>query len=203
MILHLQLLLFIAPVLLLGIIAQVMVNSAYSDSQRIPSKLSGFAAARCLLDSAGLHNIGIEQTPGHLSDHYEPRSKVLKLSGDVYHGRSMASVGIAVHEAGHAMQDAGGYAPLVIRNVAVPAANFGGSAVMILLILGVFFRPLLLFGIILFSAVIFFQVINLPVEFNASSRAKQQLADLGIVHEQDMRYVNRLLTMWPLRCRLS
>jgi len=194
MIFDFHLLLFIAPALLLGIIAQVMIKSAYASSQRIPAGMSGFAAARRLLDSAGLQNVGIEQTPGHLSDHYDPRSKVLRLSGDVYHGRSMASVGVAAHEAGHAIQDARGYAPLVIRNAAVPAANFGSSAGMILLILGVFFTPLLLFGIILFSAVVFFQVVNLPVEFNASSRAKRQLADLGIVHPRDMRHVSRVLT---------
>ncbi len=191
-----HLLLFIAPALLLGIIAQVMVKSAYANSKRIPASMSGFAAARRLLDSAGLQNVGIEQTPGHLSDHYDPRSKVLRLSNEVYHGRSMASVGIAAHEAGHAIQDARGYAPLVIRNAAVPAASFGSSAGMILLVLGVIFDwgPLLLFGIILFGAVVFFQVVNLPVEFNASSRAKRQLADQGIVHPQDMRYVNRVLT---------
>lgn len=190
-----QLLIFIAPALLLGIVAQVMIKSAYASSQRIPAGMSGFAAARRLLDSAGLHNVGIEQTPGHLSDHYDPRSKVLRLSGDVYHGRSMASVGVAAHEAGHAIQDAHGYAPLVIRNAAVPAANFGSSAGMIMLVLGVIFGwgPLLFFGIVLFSCVVFFQVVNLPVEFNASSRAKRQLADLGIVHEQDMRYVNSVL----------
>ena len=88
---------------------------------------------------SGLQNVGIEQTPGHLSDHYDPRSKVLRLSGDVYHGRSMASVGVAAHEAGHAIQDAHGYAPLIIRNAAVPAANFGSSAGMIMLVLGVIF----------------------------------------------------------------
>ena len=190
-----RLLIFIAPALLLGLIAQMMVRSAYSKGSEVAAKMSGFAAARRVLDSAGLHEVGIEQVPGHLSDHYDPRAKVLRLSGDVYHGRSMASVGIAAHEAGHAIQDAQRYMPLVVRNAAVPAASFGSNAGIILLMLGVIFNlgPLLLFGIILFSAVVFFQLVNLPVEFDASSRAKRQLVDLGIVRDQEMQYVNRVL----------
>lgn len=189
-----RLLLFIAPAFLLGIIAQFWMKSAYARSRQIAAGMSGFAAARRLLDSAGLHSVGIEQTPGHLSDHYDPRQKVLRLSGDVYHGRSMASVGIAAHEAGHAIQDARRYVPLVIRNAAVPAASFGSSAGMLLLMLGIFFQPLLLLGIILFSAVVFFQVINLPVEFNASARAKRQLVEQGIVRDQDMPYIRPVLS---------
>jgi Zn-dependent membrane protease YugP len=194
MFLDFRLLLFIAPALLLGILAQFWVKSAYARAQQIAAGMSGFAAARRLLDSAGLHKVGIEQTPGYLSDHYDPRHKVLRLSGDVYHGRSMAAVGIAAHEAGHAIQDARKYAPLVIRNAAVPAASFGSSAGMLLLMLGLFFRPLLFVGIILFAAVVFFQVINLPVEFNASRRAKRQLVDQGIVRDQDMSHVSRVLS---------
>ncbi|MBC8873100.1 MAG: zinc metallopeptidase [Planctomycetes bacterium] len=190
------LLLFISPALLLGIVAQIWVKSAYAQSRQVPAGMSGFAAARRLLDSAGLKNVGIEQTPGYLSDHYDPRHKMLRLSNDVYHGRSMASVGIAAHEAGHAIQDAHRYAPLVIRNAAVPAAGFGSNAGMMLLILGAIFnlKPLLLFGIVLFSVVVIFQVVNLPVEFNASARAKRQLAGLGIVRDQDMSHVNRVLS---------
>jgi len=190
------LLLFISPAILLGIVAQIWVKSAYARSRQVPAGMSGFAAARRLLDSAGLKNVGIEQTPGYLSDHYDPRHKMLRLSNDVYHGRSMASVGIAAHEAGHAIQDAHRYAPLVIRNAAVPAAGFGSNAGMMLLILGAIFnlKPLLLFGIVLFSVVVIFQVVNLPVEFNASARAKRQLANLGIVHDQDMSHVNRVLS---------
>jgi len=189
-----RLLIFIAPALLLGLFAQFWVKSAYAQAKRIAAGMSGFAAARRLLDSAGLHNVGIEQTPGQLSDHYDPRQKVLRLSGDVYHGRSMASVGIAAHEAGHAIQDARNYAPLVIRNAAVPVASFGSSAGMLLLMLGVVFRPLLLVGIVLFSAVVIFQIVNLPVEFNASARAKRQLVDQGIVRAQEMTHVNRVLS---------
>jgi Zn-dependent membrane protease YugP len=190
------LLIFVAPALLLGIVAQMMVSSAYARARQVPARSSGFQAARRLLDSAGLYNVGIEQTPGHLSDHYDPRHKVLRLSADVYHGRSLAAVGIAAHEAGHALQDAQGYLPLVVRNAAVPAASFGSSAGMLLLMLGVILNwtPLLLLGIALFSCVVFFQVVNLPVEFNASSRAKEQIVSLGIVDAHELPYVRKVLT---------
>lgn len=195
MIFDLGLLLFIAPALILGVIAQLWVRSAYSSASQVGTQLSGFAAARRILDSAGLQDVGIEQVPGHLSDHYDPRAKVLRLSGDVYHGRSTAAVGIAAHEAGHALQDARGYVPLVIRNAAVPMASFGSGAGMFLLVLGLIFRLdfLLLFGIILFAGVVFFQVVNLPVEFNASSRAKAELLQLGIIDNQGLPYVRRVL----------
>ena len=192
---NLELLLFTAPALILAFIAQMMVSSAYSRGQQIAAKMSGFAAARHILDAAGLYNVGIEAVPGHLSDHYDPRDKVLRLSGDVYHGRSLAAVGIAAHEAGHAIQDAHGYLPLVIRNFAVPAAGFGSNAGMLLMIGGLIFNVqwLLLIGIMLFSCVVFFQVINLPVEFNATSRAKQLLVELGIVDAYEMGPVKSVL----------
>ena len=192
---NLELLLFTAPALILSFIAQMMVSSAYSRGQQIAAKLSGFAAARHILDAAGLQNVGIEAVPGHLSDHYDPRDKVLRLSGDVYHGRSLAAVGIAAHEAGHAIQDAHGYLPLVIRNFAVPAASFGSNAGILLMIGGLIFNVswLLGVGIMLFSCVVFFQLINLPVEFNASSRAKTLLVTEGIVNQYDMGPVNNVL----------
>ena len=188
-------LLFLAPAFLLTVLAQWMVHSAYAKAQNIAARMSGFAAARHILDAAGLSNVAIEQVPGRLSDHYDSRHKVLRLSGDVYHGRSMAAVGIAAHEAGHAVQDARGYVPLVIRNAAVPAASFGSSAGIWLIILGILFnlQPLLLFGIILFACVVFFQVINLPVEFNASSRAKVLLVETGIVNGHELTHVNKVL----------
>jgi len=189
------LLLFIAPAFILAMIAQWWVHSAYAKGQNAPASMSGFMAARRILDAAGLQKVAIESIPGQLSDHYDPRDKVLRLSSDNYHGRNLAAVGIAAHEAGHAVQDAVGYLPLVVRNLAVPAANFGSSAAMFLLVLGVIFnfKWLLLLGIILFSAVVFFQVINLPVEFNASSRAKALLVEEGIVHQFDMGPVNNVL----------
>jgi Zn-dependent membrane protease YugP len=192
---NLGLLLFTAPALLLAMFAQWRISSAYARGSQMPAKMSGFSAARRILDGAGLTNVDVEPTPGHLTDHYDPRAKVLRLSADVFHGRSLSAVGIAAHEAGHAIQDAVGYMPLVIRNLAVPAASFGSSAGMILLMLGLLlnFSWLLLFGIVLFSAVVVFQVINLPVEFNASSRAKLLLVDQGIVDDQEMGPVKSVL----------
>jgi uncharacterized protein len=188
-------LLFIAPAFILAMIAQWWVHSAYVKGQNAPASMSGFMAARRILDAAGLQKVDIEAIPGQMSDHYDPRHKVLRLSGDVYHGRTLTAVGIAAHEAGHAVQDAVGYLPLVVRNLAVPAANFGSSASMLMLILGIVlnWKFLLLLGIITFSAVVFFQVINLPVEFNASSRAKALLVEEGIVHQFDMGPVNNVL----------
>jgi len=188
--------LIVGPAILLALWAQLMVKSAYARAQQQPAPLSGAAAARHVLDSAGLHNVDIEMTPGHLSDHYDPRHKVLRLSQEVYQSRSLAAVGIAAHEAGHAIQDARNYAPLVIRNMAVPAAGFGSGVGWMLAVVGLIFtyQPLLLAGILLFSAVVFFQVVNLPVEFNASSRAKEQLAVLGIVGPNEMPYVRKVLS---------
>ncbi len=190
-----HLLLFIAPALILGFIAQILVQSTYSRSKQVGARMSGYAAARHVLDGSGLYDVEIEQIPGHLSDHYDPRHKVLRLSPDVYHGRNMSAVGIAAHEAGHALQDAKRYAPLVIRNAAVPAANFGSSAGILLAALGMFLRmePLLLIGIVVFAGVVFFQVVNLPVEFNASTRAKRQLVDLGIIDQEELPYVRKVL----------
>jgi len=188
-------LLFIAPAFLLGLWAQFKVRSTYAAAQRQPAPLSGSAAARHILDSAGLDNVAIEQVPGHLSDHYDPRAKVLRLSPEVYGSRTLAAVGIAAHEAGHAIQDARNYAPLVIRNMAVSTAGFGSNIGMLLLVLGfVMSIPALLWaGIGLFSCFVFFQVVNLPVEFDASARAKQQLAALSIVDDQGMVYVRKVL----------
>lgn len=188
-------LLFIAPALILAFIAQWWVKSAYAKGLDAPASMSGFMAARQILDAAGLQKVAIEAIPGQMSDHYDPRDKVLRLSDDVYHGRTLTAVGIAAHEAGHAVQDAVGYLPLVVRNLAVPAANFGSGASMFMLILGVAlnWKFLLLLGIVTFSAVVFFQVINLPVEFNASSRAKALLVEEGIVHQFDMGPVNNVL----------
>jgi Zn-dependent membrane protease YugP len=187
--------LFIAPALILGLWAQYRIRSTYSAAGKVPASLSGAAAARHILDSAGLENVAIEQIPGHLSDHYDPRDKVLRLSPEVYQSRSLAAVGIAAHEAGHALQDADQYAPLVVRNAAVPVAGFGSNAGLLLLILGLIMnvQPIIWFGIALFAAVVVFQLVNLPVEFNASNRAKALLVSHGIVHEQEMPYVNKVL----------
>ena len=188
--------LIIAPAILLAIWAQFRVRATYAHAQRIPARLSGAAAARFLLDSAGLSGVAIEPVRGHLSDHYDPRDKVLRLSEGVYGSRSMAAVGIAAHEAGHAIQDANQYAPLVIRNAAVPVAGFGGSISIPLIVIGFLFTHLsflLWVGIALFAGVVFFQLVNLPVEFDASARAKRLLVEHGIVDAQEMSYVNGVL----------
>jgi Zn-dependent membrane protease YugP len=188
--------LFIAPALILGLWAQMRIRWTYSAAQKMPAPLSGAAAARHILDSAGLNNVAIEMVPGHLSDHYDPRDKVLRLSEEVYQSRSLAAVGIAAHESGHAIQDARSYAPLVIRNAAVPIAGFGSNMAFILVILGAVVSSLSFLipvGIALFSAFVFFQVVNLPVEFNASSRAKAVLVDLGIISRDELYYVKKVL----------
>lgn len=195
---------YLAPALLLGMWAQFRVKSAYASAAQVAAPLSGAAAARHVLDSAGLNQVGIEQIGGQLTDHYDPSHRVLRLSHHVFNDRSMAAVGIAAHEAGHAIQHARHYAPLVVRNLAVPAANFGSGLSTILLIAGLVMSmaapslreisALLLWGGIgLFGAVVFFQLVNLPVEFDASNRAKAELVSLGIVDAGEMGYVNKVL----------
>jgi Zn-dependent membrane protease YugP len=192
---------YIAPALLLAFWAQMRVKSTFAQASQVPTPLSGAAAARHILDSAGLQNVGVEQVPGHLTDHYDPRDKVLRLSQDVYGARTTAAVGIAAHEAGHALQDAKRYAPLVIRNAAVPVANFGGSMSTLLIMAGIGMlyagiasgQFMMTLGIAAFACVVVFQLVNLPVEFDASNRAKRLLVDHGIVGQNDMVYVNKVL----------
>ena len=186
---------FIAPAILLALWAQIRVKSAYASAQQQPAPLSGAAAARHILDQAGLQSVGIDMVPGQLTDHYDPRDKTLHLSPAVYQSRTLAAVGIAAHESGHALQDAKHYAPLVVRNAVVPVAGFGSNISIWLIILGAIFamKPLVLAGIFLFGAVVFFQVVNLPVEFDASARAKVELVELGIVPAEQMTYVNSVL----------
>ncbi len=190
-----------APAFILAMWAQHRVKTAYGEASRMPARLSGAAAARYILDSAGLQNVNIEQTPGHLSDHYDPRENVLRLSADVYRGQNQAAVGIAAHEAGHAIQKSRNYLPLVLRNLAVPAACFGSRGAIFILFGGFFLsgvsEPLggmmMDFALLLFGAVVVFQVVNLPVEFDASNRAKAELVNLNIVSAGEMTGVNRVL----------
>jgi hypothetical protein len=193
--------LFILPPLLLGLFAQWRVKSTFASMSEVPARMSGAQAARQMLDSAGLHGVGIEQVAGHLSDHYDPSAKVLRLSPEVYGGRSMAALGVACHEAGHAFQDAKGYAPLTVRNMAVPAANFGSNIGVTMATIGVFLsyqapsigNLLLLLGIILFAGVVFFQVVNLPVEFDASSRAREHLVSANLISANEEQFVAKVL----------
>lgn len=188
-------LMMVLPALALALWAQARVSSTYARASRVPAQMSGAQAARRILDSDGLYDVGIEPIPGHLSDHYDPRHNVLRLSQDVYHGRTQAAVGIAAHEAGHALQKAHNYAPLVIRSAAVPIASFGSSGGIMMAVLGFVLGigPLVYAGIALFGGVVFFQVVNLPVEFNASSRAKALLVEQGIVSPVEMEHVNKVL----------
>ena len=198
----LGLIIVLVPAMLLAMAAQWMVKSAYARMSQVRASMTGFQAARRILDHYGLHDVNIQQIPGELSDHYDPTQKVLRLSPGVYQGNSMASVGIAAHEVGHAIQDAKRYAPLVVRNMAVPAANFGSGLGSILMMAGLamtfsalapFGKFVLLGGIVCFAGVVFFQVVNLPVEFDASSRAKTELINLGIVSGNEIHYVSKVL----------
>lgn len=188
-------LLFLAPAILLMAWAQMRVRSAYGHAMQMPAPLSGAAAARYILDQAGCNKVAIEEIPGHLSDHYDPHHKVLRLSSEVYNSRSMAAVGIAAHEAGHAMQDAHGYLPLMVRNAAVPAATWGPILSMVLLMVGMLMGSphVILLGIAAFGGLLLFQLVNLPVEFDASDRAKHVLNELQIVDHQGALAVRGVL----------
>jgi len=191
-------LLLLAPALILAGIAQMRVRSAYAKASRVPasSGLTGAQAARDILDRNALRNVRIEQSHGTLSDHYDPRQKVLRLSQDVYHGRSLAALGIAAHEAGHALQDAKGYTPLKIRNGIVPLASVGGNGAMLLFFLGLImnFTGLIYVAIALFSGVVLFQLVNLPVEFDASNRARRILAGTGMIAPREEGQVRKVLS---------
>jgi len=186
----------VGPALILGIIAQIWVQAAYRRAREVPAPMSGAEVARVILNAWGLHNVKVERVGGFLEDHYDPRTQVIRLSPEVYGSRSVAAMGIAAHEVGHALQHAEGYAPLAVRNAAVGIANLGSGAGLWLLILGIVFSiPVLAWvGVILFAGTVFFQLVNLPVEFNASARAKAVLAQLGIVDQRSVSLVNSVLT---------
>lgn len=186
---------YLAPAMVLMMWAQHRVKAAYTHGLRVPAPLSGAAAARHILDVSGLSDVHVEQTPGRLSDHYDPRQRVLRLSPEVYGTRTAAAVGIAAHEAGHALQHATRYAPLVVRNLAVPAATWGPNLAIVLLIIGGMMRStaLIWLGIGGFGAVLFFQLVNLPVEFDASNRAKRLLSEMGIVDATGAAAVRKVL----------
>jgi Zn-dependent membrane protease YugP len=173
--------------LVLGLITQGWINSAYRRWSRVPlmTGKSGAEVARTMLDSHGLSSVAIEQVGGNLTDHYDPRSRVLRLSSAVYSGRSVASAGVAAHEAGHAVQHAEAYAPAAIRQTLVPAANIGSQMSWVLIMLGFFlnFSGLILVGALVFGFAVLFQLVTLPVEFDASRRAVATLS-AGLPPEQ-------------------
>ncbi len=185
----------IAPAIMLAMWAQWRVRASFAAASQEPAPLTGAAAARYILDSAGATDVEIEAVPGTLTDHYDPQKKVLRLSSEVFDKRSLAAVGIAAHEAGHALQDAQGYSLMAVRNAAVGVANVGSSLGLFVFIIGLAMalKPVAWIGLALFGAVVFFQLVNLPVEFDASNRAKAQLVSLGIVPAAEMPAVNGVL----------
>jgi Zn-dependent membrane protease YugP len=188
-------LIFISPALLLMMWAQWRVKSAYGRGMQMPAPLSGGAAARYILDQAGLQDVAIQPTQGYLSDHYDPHQRTVNLSAEVYHTQSLTAVGIAAHEVGHAIQHARGYLPLVIRNAAVPAATYGPVLFTILVIAGMIlsFPKLILLGLFAYGGLLVFELINLPVEFDASNRAKRVLSELNIVDGEGALVVRDVL----------
>jgi uncharacterized protein len=191
-------LLFMAPVMLLAIWAQMKVSSAFAKYSKMENsrRMTGAEAAADMLARAGVPGLPIEQTEGFLSDHYDPRNRTLYLSPKVFSGRSVAAVGVACHEAGHALQHAQAYPFMGIRSAIVPVASFGSQFAFILIFLGLIINMLGIaaIGVILFGAVVLFQLVNLPVEYNASSRAKAALIQGGVVtYPEEVEGVNKVL----------
>lgn len=191
--------LLLIPALILTLYAQNKVRGAYAKYSRVPSArgISGAQVARTLLDNSGLDGVGVEMVAGNLTDHYDPRAEVVRLSQQVYQGNSLAALGIAAHETGHALQHASGYFALSFRNNLFPVARLGSSLAMPLFLIGFIFGNtvgiLMDIGILLFVFAVIFQVITLPVEFNASSRAVGMLLDGGIISASEESGVKRVL----------
>ncbi len=179
-------------ILLIPLFAQMKVRSAYSKYSQVysTSGMTGAQVARRVLDANGLYDVAVEETPGHLSDHYDPRTKTVRLSTNNYYGQSVAGTAVAAHEVGHAIQDAKNYSFMRVRHTLVPVANFGSNMSWIFVMIGMFagLSNMLLLGIVLMAAGVLFQVVTLPVEFDASSRAMKQISSLGIVsHSEEVQ----------------
>ena len=190
----------VIPGLILGIYAQIKLSAAYNKYVRVPiqSGMSGAEAAREILDRAGLNNVPVEEIGGHLTDHYDPTKKALFLSSENFQGRSIAAVGVAAHETGHALQHQAAYAPLTLRMMMVPATQFASTASVGLFFLGMILggslsSKLLWIAVALFTVITLFNLITLPVEFDASRRAKEQLFRLGLVHSDESTAVSKVL----------
>jgi Zn-dependent membrane protease YugP len=187
----------VSPALILAIFATILTQSTFSKFSKIraSSGMTGAEAAYRLLEREGIGNVSIEQTNGFLSDHYDPISRKLRLSSKVYNSQSLAAIGVACHEAGHAIQHAKNYLPLYIRSFMVPAVNIGSNASYIILLLGFLFQSatLLMIGICLFTIVVLFSLITLPVEWNASSRAKALMVSAGIVSPSEKAIASKVL----------
>ncbi|MBS3957410.1 MAG: zinc metallopeptidase [Clostridiales bacterium] len=182
----------------LGVLTQWYVSSSFKRYAKVPlaTGRSGYEVARAMLDAEGLHGVGIERVSGHLSDHYDPRARVLRLSKDVHDGRSVAAAGVAAHEAGHAVQHARSFAPAAVRQLLVPAANIGSQAALPLILLGAFMAipGLMSLGVLLFAGAVLFQLVTLPVEFDASRRALSSLTAGNVLPADQVRGARKVLT---------
>jgi hypothetical protein len=190
--------LFAIPGLLLGIWAQIKLSSAYGKYSQVPveSGMTGAEAAREILDRAGLNNVPVEEIPGRLSDHYDPTKRALFLSSDNFNGRTVAAVGVAAHESGHALQHQAAYGLFKVRMALVPVTQFASMAYMGIFFVGLFLGMLkivLPIIIVIFAVMTLFQLVTLPVEYDASRRAKEQLFRLGLVHEDERAGVSKVL----------
>lgn len=185
------------PAIIISFWAQSKISSTFDKYSRIRNTkgYTGADVARIILDANGLNYVPIEVIPGKLTDHYDPRNKVMRLSPDVFHSNSVAAIGVAAHESGHAIQHKEHYSPLEIRNFIVPAVNFSSNASWIILLLGMFFGSpyIIRFGIILFAAVVVFQLITLPVEFDASKRAIRILENRNILYAEELKGAKEVL----------
>ena len=190
-------LVFLIPGIVLGGIAAFITKSTFAKYSRVAasSGMTGAQAAHRMLLSQGIANVAIEPVRGFLSDHYDPRTRTLRLSPDVYGSRSLSAIGVACHEAGHALQHAAGYAPLAMRTALVPLANFGSSAAFALAGIGLFIQAagLMKLAVIVFSAAVAFAIVTLPVEWDASARAKKLMVRAGIVGGGEQVYAGRVL----------
>ncbi len=190
-------LIYFALIILVPLWAQFKVKSAYAKYSKVASSshIRGAEVARKILDANGLYHVGVEETRGHLTDHYDPRVKTVRLSSENYHGHSVAAAAIAAHEVGHAIQDDQDYAFLRFRHALVPVANLGSNLSWILIMVGIFAQisGLLLLGIVFMAAAVVFQVVTLPVEFNASNRAMDQVVSMGIIRNDEERETKRVL----------
>ena len=191
-------LILVVPALILSLIAQVSVKSTYKSMSRIQNSrnITGADAAARVLSYYGINNVRIEPVNGELADHYDPRANVIRLSSKVFSGSSIAAVGIACHEAGHAAQHAQNYSPIKVRNAILPFANIGSSAGIWIAIIGYFlnFGLLIDIGIILFAAVVLFQLVTLPIEFNASLRAMKVIDETEMLNSEEQKGTKKVLT---------
>lgn len=183
------------------LLASAKMNSTFSKYSRVRSHsgMTGKEAAEALLHREGIYDVRVEYVAGNLTDHYDPRSKVLRLSDATYQQTSVAAIGVAAHECGHAIQHARGYAPLSIRSALVPVANFGSSIAWPLIIIGLIMNSqtsqlFLNLGVIAFSMAVLFQIVTLPVEFNASRRALKILGNTGMLYPDEVRETRKVLT---------